>query len=147
MLMTKQELPVDDDRPRGKMKLATARVDDEERSGRTDAYRRLTLHEQDADLPWPSDRDVRLRVVVGEDLAVAVAVPGVPLGPPLAHPDTVAPAATVEQENRPAQRRRWKREGHDHRYDSDPHRGSATIAAPGPTHSRYLLVGRKAADT
>jgi hypothetical protein len=36
----------------------------------------------------------------------------------------VSPTAPVEQENRPGQGRRGKREGHDHRYDSDPHRGS-----------------------
>jgi len=85
----------------------------------------LTLHEQDADQSWLCDRDLRLRVVVREDLPVPIAVPGIPLGTPLAHPDTVSPAATVEQENGPARGRRWKCEGDDHRYHSDPHPGSA----------------------
>ena len=68
-------------------------------------------------------RDVRVRVVVREDPLVGVAVPRIALGSPLAHPDPVAPAAPVEQEDRAAGRRGGNRKGRNRNCNPDPHCG------------------------
>ena len=70
------------------------------------------------------DGDVRMRVVVRENLLVAEAVTRVALCAPLAHSDTVAPASAVEQEHRAAVREPWKRK-HGKYHQPDPHPGSA----------------------
>jgi hypothetical protein len=130
--MTEQKPPVDDNRPRPKTKHATARVDDEEGRRGTDTHRRLALDKQNADISRLCGRDLRLRVVVSEDPAVPIAMPPIPLGTPLTHPDTVTPAATVEQKNGSARSRRWKRKSDDYRYHPDPHRGQQNSVEPRP---------------
>ncbi len=126
------EAPVDDHRPRRQMQLAAARVDDEERRRRADPHPLLPLGEQHAHRPVGRDPDVRARVVVGEDPAVAEPVARIALRAPLAHADPVTPAAPVEQVDgaRPRHRRRQhEHERGDRCSGPDPHREGERVAS------------------
>jgi hypothetical protein len=105
------EARANDVRPWLQVHLAATGVEDEERRTGADTQGELLLLQQDAHRAGTRCGDVRVRVVVGENLAVAEAVTRVALRAPLAHTDSVTPPSTVEQEHRAAVRKPWEREG------------------------------------
>ena len=125
VLVAEHEPAIEDDRTGRQMQLPALLVDDQERCRRPDAHVCLMGDQQHADRARRGNRDVRLRVVVGKDLAIPEPVPCVALSAPLAHADPVAPAPSVEQEHCAGRRRRGEREGDEHGCHSDPHGGSA----------------------
>src|SRR5262249_19252124 len=100
--------------PAGREAAGVARaVSDADRARAGDRERGASLGEKHAYAADAGPTQLRAPVVVGEDAVVAPAVPGVAVGAPLAHPDPVAPAASLHDEHRARARRRCGGERRD----------------------------------
>ena len=115
------ELRVHGVRARFQRPTAARSVAHADAAGAAEARARLLVGEQHADLRHRRVGKRGAGVVVREDPLPAPTVQRVAVGPPLAHPDTVSPAAAGDDELRPGRCGRCRAEGAENRsYEPPP---------------------------